>query len=139
MQLFSNNLSLRPSCFQCPANHGKSQSDIVIADYWGVDVIHPEISDNKGISLVLIYTSKGMNYWDSLYIKKLKSTYDRAVNYNSSIEKCVKEPVFNQLFWKMFYRSRLDKIGPLLNIIGICRYARYIFNRVLIKLKRIIK
>ena len=80
MQLFLNNLSIRPSCFRCPANDGKSRSDIVIADYWGVDLIHPELFDNKGTSLVLVYSDKGINYWDRLAVKKLNSTYEAAVN-----------------------------------------------------------
>lgn len=139
MQLFSTNLSLRPSCFQCPANDGKSRSDIVIADYWGVDVIHPEISDNKGTSLVLVYTNKGMNYWDSLVLTMQESTYDTALKYNPCIKDCVKETVLNKLFWNIFSRSRLANINPLLKVVRSYRNVSYILNRILTKLKAIIK
>ena len=65
MKGFLKNLYLRPSCYQCMARQGKSGADIAIADYWGIQRIHPELDDDKGVNLVLINTQKGQTYFDS--------------------------------------------------------------------------
>lgn len=52
MQAFLDNLSLRPSCYRCPAKAGKSGSDITLGDFWGIEKIDPEVDDDKGCSLL---------------------------------------------------------------------------------------
>lgn len=56
---FLNNLILRPSCHICAAKCGRSNSDLTIADFWGIQNFIPEIDDDKGISLVMINSRKG--------------------------------------------------------------------------------
>lgn len=51
---FVNNLFLRPSCAQCQFKSYRRCSDITLGDYWGVWEQHPELDDDKGVSLVLI-------------------------------------------------------------------------------------
>ncbi len=55
---FLRNLFLRPSCHNCPAKNFKSNADLSLADYWGIDRFHPEMDDNKGVSAVLCYNEK---------------------------------------------------------------------------------
>lgn len=55
MKMFLSNLSLRPSCYACPSKLHHVQSDITLADFWGVDRIHPEIDDDKGCGLILVH------------------------------------------------------------------------------------
>jgi coenzyme F420-reducing hydrogenase beta subunit len=55
-------LDLRPICYECPFKSCKSHSDITIADYWGIDTLHPEMYDNKGTSMVYIHTAKGDSF-----------------------------------------------------------------------------
>lgn len=59
MRGFLNDLYTRPSCSNCPARNYTSGSDLMIADFWGVEKYHPEIDTNMGISLVLTKTTKG--------------------------------------------------------------------------------
>lgn len=61
MRCFLNDLCLRPSCSNCPAKAGASSADILIGDFWGIDSMHPEIFDDKGCSLVIVYTEKGQD------------------------------------------------------------------------------
>ena len=58
MALFIQSMSLRPSCYDCPAKNGKSCSDFTLADFWGVTDLMPHKNDDKGISLVIANTSK---------------------------------------------------------------------------------
>lgn len=58
---FLRNLYLRPSCYRCLCKNGRAGSDIVIADYWNIGTSLPAYDDNKGVSLVLAGTEKGLN------------------------------------------------------------------------------
>ena len=53
---FNQNLYLRNSCYSCKY---KLNSDIIVGDFWGIELSRPEIDDNKGISLVILTTKKG--------------------------------------------------------------------------------
>ncbi|GAB6981678.1 Coenzyme F420 hydrogenase/dehydrogenase, beta subunit C-terminal domain [Prevotella dentasini JCM 15908] len=59
MKGFLSNIFLRPSCEQCPSKEGRSGSDILLADYWGVKFLHPEYYDKGGTGLVMTFTMKG--------------------------------------------------------------------------------
>lgn len=61
MLAFLNNIILRPSCYTCALKSGRSNSDITIADFWSVDKICPDMYDDRGTSLVIIYNEKGFN------------------------------------------------------------------------------
>lgn len=54
MRGFLANLYLRPSCYACPANKGKSGSDITLGDYWGISSLMPDYDDDKGISAISV-------------------------------------------------------------------------------------
>lgn len=59
MALFIQDMSLRPSCYNCPARGGRSGSDLTLADLWSVADAAPEMNDDKGVSLVLVNSEKG--------------------------------------------------------------------------------
>lgn len=58
-QAFLNNVDLRPSCYKCAFKSLRRQSDVTLADFWGVETIFPELCDDKGVSLLLVHSEKG--------------------------------------------------------------------------------
>ena len=70
MKAFLSNLSLRPSCYACPAKVGKSGSDITIGDFWGIETALPEFDDDKGASLLFINNEKVANIIDQVRVKE---------------------------------------------------------------------
>lgn len=66
MRGFLANLYLRPSCYACPANKGKSGSDITLGDYWGISSLMPDYDDDKGISAISVNTEKGKAVYANL-------------------------------------------------------------------------
>jgi len=58
---FTNNLTLRKSCYRCPHSYSQHIADITIADYWGYRRYDESIFDNRGISLIIANTQKGEN------------------------------------------------------------------------------
>lgn len=59
MQAFLRNMSVRPSCSVCHYNNEHSSADLTIADYWGVETKFQELNDDKGVTVVLVNTTKG--------------------------------------------------------------------------------
>ena len=112
MKGFLKNIYLRPSCYHCAVRQGKSGADISIADYWGIQSIHPEIDDDKGTGLVLINTKQGASYFNSIanQINSLISNYNNAIMQNPCIVKSVKEPNRRHLFWRNYPISKIDCI-----------------------------
>ena len=90
MKGFLSDLILRPSCYDCPVKSLKSGSDITIADFWSVERVLPQwVDDDKGTSLLLINTEKGISCFQQICDKmKLQSMdYKSVLEYNSSLIK----------------------------------------------------
>lgn len=85
MRAFLANIILRPSCHACPAKGGRSQSDITIADFWGIDQVNPEMFDDRGTSLVLIHTERGQQALKRNQLKLAPAYYEDILNFNPSL------------------------------------------------------
>lgn len=57
--LFLNNMSLRPSCYECKYTKAERSGDLTLGDFWGIGKKYPQWDDDKGISVVLLNTEKG--------------------------------------------------------------------------------
>lgn len=103
VRAFLSNLTLRPSCYSCPfrGNHG---SDLTLGDYWGIEDVHPDMSDDIGTSLILVYTTKGQQLLSGLDLELKESSYEDAVKGNPSIIYPAYKPVERALFWRAFRR-----------------------------------
>ncbi|WP_408071402.1 Coenzyme F420 hydrogenase/dehydrogenase, beta subunit C-terminal domain [Butyrivibrio sp. JL13D10] len=64
MRAFIADASLRPSCYNCRYKHLDYAGDYILADFWGVSSICPEMNDNKGVSLFLVNSTKGERLFD---------------------------------------------------------------------------
>ena len=98
MQVFLANLSLRPSCYVCPAKAGRSMSDVTIGDFWGIQNYAPEIDDDKGVSLVMTYNPTYEHLLSGC--TKQEMSYQQATEQNSCIEKSVPQPINRNFFWQ---------------------------------------
>lgn len=58
--LFLKNMSLRPSCYECKYTKMKRYGDITLGDFWGIGKKYPKWDDDKGISVVMLNTDKGV-------------------------------------------------------------------------------
>lgn len=58
--LFYTNSFFRECCYKCPFATTSRVGDITLADFWGWEKVNKDLnSDNNGISLLLVNTSKG--------------------------------------------------------------------------------
>lgn len=63
--LLSGNFA-RPSCYQCRFKGFPQQSDIKLADFWGIENIDPSMDQDKGTSLVMVNSDKGQRLFDAI-------------------------------------------------------------------------
>lgn len=66
MRAFLSDISLRPSCYACPAKGGSSGSDITLADYWGVWNHSPNEDYKGGVNLLLLNTPMGKTLYSKV-------------------------------------------------------------------------
>lgn len=102
---FAYDYFLRPACYHCPFKNGRSSSDLTIGDYWGVP---KDLDDDKGISLVLVNSSKGKSFIKSFQHLLNKITFEAAVKSNPHYAKSVNKPFYSYSFWKSYKSKGID-------------------------------
>ena len=92
MKLFLSNLILRKSCYNCNFKKLIRNSDITVADFWGINEINPNFADEKGISAVLINSKKGEEIFKNIKknLKLSQAKLSDIIKYNSCINKSTK-------------------------------------------------
>ncbi len=106
---FMRNLYLRPSCYACKCKNGRSGSDIVIADYWCINKVLPEFNDNKGVSLILANTEKGLSMLEtaSTKINYVETGYSKHLSKNSGFAEKAKQHGNRQRFFTKLMEDTL--------------------------------
>lgn len=105
MNVFLSDLSLRPSCYACPTKLHRAQSDITLADFWGVNEIKPDIDDDKGCGLILINCEEKRDFLYRMNCQLLQQQLERVVEYNPCILSTVNEPENRDFFWAVYYKK----------------------------------
>lgn len=116
MLSFLQNLILRPSCFNCPAKAGRSQGDIALADFWGIEKLIPKMDDNRGTSFVCCNTEIGLDYF--IRVKGISSpaNYDESIPYNPVLTESTKKTENRKTFWDLYSIlgiKALDAVKPV--------------------------
>ena len=101
MKAFLKNSCLRDSCYNCSFKNNYRNSDITLADYWGIGKVHPNFSDNKGVSAVIINSKKGKELFELIKNNCIyeKSNIENIYKYNPAyIKSSVKDKKYPKLF-----------------------------------------
>ena len=124
----------RPSCYCCPSKNGRSQSDITIGDYWGLPDRLKSWDDDKGISVVLVFSKKGKMILDEVGMEQVPTTLEEGIRYNPNYAySCVKTKT-TDLFWKLYPERGIDAIE-----ICVKKMEPSILYRAMRKVYRLIK
>ncbi len=122
---FLKNLSIRPSCSNCPAKSGRSCADITISDAWGLKNSNlTAIDDDKGLSAIYGFNNKitvkdieGVDcynddtlkpqsvYYHSTSLSTKRNTFFDMIDNGVSVEGAI-----NKLYpvsWKVIFKSSL--------------------------------
>jgi len=114
MKAFLQDIILRPSCYDCKAKGCSSQSDVTIADFWGIENVFPDMDDDKGTGLVIVNTDKGSRALDYSKIRYAETSLGRITTLNPSYFRSVKQHPKRKDFF-----SRLGN-GNLMSLIDDC-------------------
>ena len=108
---FLNGDIYREVCYKCQFADVQRTSDITLADYWGIEKQHPEFSDMKGISAVLINTKKGEKLFDDLKdeIIFLKSDIEKVKLKNKNLYQPTNRPKIRNNIYKGIYEKDFNK------------------------------
>lgn len=91
LRSFICDIDLRESCNNCKAKGIDNSADITVADFWGIAKVIPQISDDKGASVVIIRGEKAQAYLN--FARRDLTLYpvdiEQVVKNNPSIKKSV--------------------------------------------------
>lgn len=109
-RMWGNRMALRPSCYDCRFTNLQRPSDITIGDAWGLDKIHPELDDNRGMSLLMVHSEKGMDVYESM-----RSDIDTwAIDINDYMQPRLLSPTEipanREAFWKCYYEEPFGNV-----------------------------
>lgn len=112
MKAFLANIILRDSCYECQNKGLHRNSDITVADYWGIDKTDPSVDDDKGLSMVLVQTDKGAKILNAIRDKiTLRDTdVTQAIPYNPCLVKSVAPHNFRQYFFNRLEKKDFEKL-----------------------------
>lgn len=100
----------RPACYQCPYKHIVHETDITIADFWGIEKWASDFDDNKGVSLALLNTSKG----EKIFNKIKPRLYFLESNTHDCLQPALQSPfsrpVTREQFWQDFNTKPFEYI-----------------------------
>lgn len=110
MLCFLINYSLRDACYICPHKGAHRNSDITLADFWGIEKELPEMDDDTGTSLVLLQTPKGEKLFheirNGLECKDVDT--ELAVGLNAGLSKQPHFPEKREQFFRNLYSMKLE-------------------------------
>lgn len=141
LSLFSNNIILRPSCYTCRYTNFDRVGDFTLGDFWGIEKHYPSFDDDKGITLLMLNSTKARDIWEKI---KDKTTY-----ISVKKEECIQPNLFSpsqcygnrKLFWTAYKKRNLVYAAKVLGIEHVSgrekilyKISRVVFS-VLIKLE----
>jgi len=136
--MFLRDYCLRPSCYNCVAKTLKL-ADITLGDFWGINIVFPELNDDLGISLIIVRTKKGQDLFDQIKSSLIykETTYETAISGNPAEYSSTIKPEERDIFYNDLSRLSFQEM--------ITKYAKpnstkiSLHKRILRKLKKIIQ
>lgn len=112
MNLFRKNLLMRRGCFNCKYP-GNFQSNITIADFWGVELCMPDVPVEGGVSLMLAHTKKGRDLINGMQsegtlLKPVPS--EDYLKYNHNLRHKTLQPDDYDLFWSDYKNNGIEYV-----------------------------
>jgi coenzyme F420-reducing hydrogenase beta subunit len=109
---FYKGLYLRPSCYDCIFKYFHNTSDMTIGDFWGIEKMKPNLNDNKGISLLLINTSKSQKLFEKCVgnIKFVECDLSWATEDNPRLLTSFRQPNKRKQFFTEINNKQFDKV-----------------------------
>ena len=135
-KLFYSHICLRHSCYNCQFTSYDRCSDITISDFWGWEKISDKFSDNKGVSLAIINTGKGLSLFTSIE----KGHFTQEVNKEDCSQPQLNHPAkYNpnrEVFDEEYKRKGFLYVAKKYSDLNLKTQVKYLLRRIVNTLKR---
>lgn len=104
----------RPSCYECKFKGFPQKSDITLADFWGIEKIDPSMDQDKGTSLIMVNSDKGMELFNAAKEQLVwkEFTMENARKGNPAMDSSLKPAARNrEAFFKALDEMPFDKVA----------------------------
>lgn len=129
--LFYKHIMLRPSCGSCVFANLNRVGDITLGDFWGWQKVDKEFNkDDKGCSLILCNTPKGLNVMNEISpsFDLLETSTDKCMQPNLQ-HPSVLSP-YSSKFEKLFLKEGFESVASRYGIIGWRYKAKLIEGKI---------
>jgi len=97
MNLYLKDAVTRESCFHCKYKGYNNEADIILGDYWGIEVTNKEFYDEHGVSTIITNSKKGLEFLkENNIFEKINycdGNYEDIIKYNPSLIKVLELPL----------------------------------------------
>lgn len=111
---FTQNVSLRPICYNCPFKAGGSGSDLTIADFWGIKEVDHSVFDDNGVSMIIDY---GKNKFDISGLNLKQEPTDSIKHYNGSFYHSSQYNANRKVLF-----GKIDKTNNIISLMNRCTH-----------------
>ena len=118
------------NCYECEYAQVKRVSDITLGDSWGTELSVDE--QNKGISLIMCQTQRGMNLLEKSNVHLEDVNIERAIANNRQLNKPSKAPAERDLFFKTLEET--GSYAKAFKKLYFKSYYKYKIKKLLIKI-----
>lgn len=138
MRAYLGDICLRPSCYACKFKGLSRDSDITLADFWGIERVLPGMDDDRGTSLVLVNSEAGQDVLNAVAdgMDCVRVELDSAIKHNpAAVSSAVRHPEHDS-FYRNLNRLAFDQLVGKYCSVPIVKRARKVLGRVWRLLRR---
>lgn len=111
LHAFIKNMTQRPSCYNCRFKDGRSNSDITLADFWGIENFGIKFDFDKGTSLVILRNNKWQSFFPYDCFEFEEVSYIQAKQYNEGLKsRTYKHPNRDKFYSELESTPLISKI-----------------------------
>ena len=109
---FIGDIYLRNSCYKCKFKTLHRQSDLTLADFWGIENINEDMYDEKGTSFIIVNSKKGNQILQRIIeqIEVEKVDLDESIKYNMSAVRASYRNPRREYFFRNINRFKFNKL-----------------------------
>lgn len=131
MKYFLTDVALRPSCYDCKSKN-TGRPDITLADFWGIQNVCGDFSDELGVSLVIIHNQTAKEMLKNDYLNIVEVPTSDSLKSNPSYYKSSNKPKNRDKFYLNNPFSLRNRIK-----LQVITYKNTVFRKVKSVIKRI--
>lgn len=109
---FIGDIYLRNSCYQCKFKTLHRQSDLTLADFWGIENINEDMDDGIGTSFIMVNSEKGNQILQRIkeQIEVQKADLEESIKYNMSAVRASYRNPRREYFFRNINRFKFNKL-----------------------------